>query len=342
MPQANMHHKASHLCPWDNVSFEEVIEAVAAWRHPWAQGGQPPSTQGSTFVELCRGFREALAELDDPTNRTTFQLALVEWLYALARANIKRGRVFDLAAVLGQGRADCLGYAKLFAVLARASGLDAGIVEVVIDNAGRHVPHTLNLICLANGGWRLVDFWHGSTNIGHRRLGLEVLEDDVWRVKDADWEELLQADGIRPLPDEALSAITLYILGNRHLDRDEYQAGLDCYTEALRLYPGNARFHFNRAIARDNLGDAEGARQDYARALSDEDSLTRVLATEHDEIVGLIELDERGVPPKIQDIYLLRHGFITGKPMPPAEIAAALGISEDEVGMALSEAPATQ
>ena len=102
------------------------------------------------------------------------QKLMIEWLYASIRRNIKRGRIFDLREVLATGKADCLGYAKLLTVLGRHCGLDLGVVEVIVDTRGIIVPHTATLVRLADGKPQIVDFWYGSTDSWHQRLGLSV------------------------------------------------------------------------------------------------------------------------------------------------------------------------
>jgi transglutaminase/protease-like cytokinesis protein 3 len=98
----------------------------------------------------------------------------MNWVYGTIRLNIKRGRLFGTDKVLSQGEADCLGYAHLFQQLGRRLSLDTGIVEVVIDNAGRPVPHVVNIFRLSDKRIRFIDLWYGSTNVRHRRIGLMV------------------------------------------------------------------------------------------------------------------------------------------------------------------------
>ena len=50
----------------------------------------------------------------------------------------------------------------------------------------------------------------------------------------------------------------------------------------------SARFFYNRAIAYENLGEAEKAAADYNQALSSEAAAIRILAREHDAVTSLI------------------------------------------------------
>ena len=161
------------------------------------------------------------------------------------RSNVKRGRAFELDEVLSTRRADCLGYAKLFFALAPGFGLELGIVAVLIDNAGRCVPHHVNLLNLASGTYRFIDAWYGSGDISHRRIGALV----NGRPKDIDREELSGIQDLRGLPDRCIDAITLYIKGNRCLERDELDEAIKCYSEAIALYLNNSRAFYNRALA---------------------------------------------------------------------------------------------
>jgi len=266
------------------------------------------------------------------------ELAMLNWLYDLIKRNVKRGRIFQLRDVLLHQQADCLGYAKLLNHLGPRFGLDIGIVEVVIDNGGRYTPHYVNLLRFSTGGRQFMDLWYGSRDIRHRRIGAQVKEGRIWRIKDLNWDELGKVKDIRGLPPTSVDGITHYILGNRHLergirdaDREELDSAIAHYSKAINLYPGYARAYFNRAIAYENEGKYEKARLDYAQALRDEASQIRVLATEHEEVIQLMELDRANIGMKDQEIYLLRRGFITGEQMPSADIAKRYGISESEV-----------
>ena len=266
------------------------------------------------------------------------ELAMLNWLYDSIKRNVKRGRIFQLRDVLLHQQADCLGYAKLLSSLGQRFGLDIGIVEVVIDNGGRHTPHYVNFLKLSSGRRQFTDLWYGSRDIKHRRIGAQVKEGGKCRTKDLDWEELEKVEDIRGLPSTSVDGITHYILGNRHLERgirDEDSEELDNaiahYSKAINLYPGYARAYFNRAIAYENEGKYEKANLDYAQALRDKASQIRVLATEHEEVIQLLELDRANIGMKEQEIYLLRRGFITGEQTSSADIAKRYGISESEV-----------
>jgi tetratricopeptide (TPR) repeat protein len=307
------------------------LELPLRWRH---------LTPTRDVTQLARMVSQGLAEIQSASYKSRLEVSLSGWLYDFIRANVKRGRVFDLAQVLRRGSADCLGYAKLFALLGRLFGLDVGVIEVVVDNAGRYVPHTAVLLRLENRSRRLIDLWYGSKNIRHQRLGLQVRRGGAWRVEDLDLKELGGGDEVCYLPDPCVDAITLYIRGNRHLDRHEHAAAIGCYSEAIDLYPGNARLFYNRAIAYENLGKDGKAKADYACALSDAAALIRILATEHDEVISLLDLDAKGIGDLAQEVYLLYHGFVTGRKVPLPGIARRLGLSEAETKAILSSAEA--
>lgn len=261
--------------------------------------------------------------------RSRLEVSLTGWLFNLIQANIKRGRIFTLGEVLRKGQADCLGYAKLFTILGRLTGLDTGVIEIPVDNAGRYVPHTACLVKLPDGRRRFVDLWYGSDNIRHRRAGLRVRRGGQWNIEDIDWPEL---PGLETsyLSDSCVDAMTCYIQGNRYLNGGEFSRAIEYYSEGIRLYPENARLFYNRAVAYESLGQSADARQDYARALRDDSAVVRVRAIEHEEISGLIDLDERGLGNKEQEVYLLYAGFITGRRLPPSRIARRLGLPAGE------------
>jgi len=301
--------------------------ALANWYIP----GLPPELRGSTTQKIDLEavgvlISQKLDEARGEEETSGIQIAISDWLYSLVRSNVKRGRVFELDDVLSTGRADCLGYTKLFSAIGPRFGLPLGIVEVLIDNAGRYVPHHVNILNLANGANRFVDAWYGSSNVRHRRIGAMV--DGVPR--DIDEEELSGIRDLRGLPDRCIDAITLYIEGNRFLQRDELDQAIRNYSEAIELYPNNSRAFYNRALAHDRKGDAEKAKLDYAQALKDESSLIRVLAT-IGELEDLIILDDKGIGELEQDIYLWHKGFKTGEQVGYEEIGRRYKISPEEV-----------
>jgi tetratricopeptide (TPR) repeat protein len=271
------------------------------------------------------------------------ELALSNWLYDLVRRNVKRGRVFEVRDVLIQRQADCLGYAKLMTCLGRRFALEIGIIEVVIDNAGRRLPHYINIVRLSSGGTRFMDLWYGSKNITHLRIGAWVKERGKWRVKDLDWNELESLEDIKGLPLSLVDGITHYIMGNRHLEkgiretnREELDRAIAEYDKAISLYPGYARAYFNKAIAYENKGERGKASSDYAWALRDEASQIRVLAREHEDVIRLMELDRTRIEAREQEIYLLRKGFITGEAVASTDVASRYRISESEAGRVIS------
>ena len=285
-----------------------------------------PTTQKIDLEAVGLLISQKLDEAHDAEQTSWIQIVISDWLYSLVRSNVKRGRFFELDDVLSTGRADCLGYTKLFSAIGPRFSLVLGIAEVLIDNAGRYVPHHVNILNLANGVYRFVDAWYGSSNIRHRRIG--ALVDGVPR--DINEEELSGIRNLRGLPERCIDAITLYIEGNRFLQRDELDEALKHYSKAIELYPNNSRAFYNRALAHDRKDNEEKAKLDYAQALKDESSLIRVLAT-IEELEDLIKLDEKGISELEQDIYLWHKGFKTGEQAGYEDIAHSYKISPEEV-----------
>lgn len=323
------------LAAFKDMPEPAMLKAVIdSWYKPEAPSGL--ASVVSTFRAGGEvAIRRRLSQVKSRRYRSQLEVKVISWLYNFIRANVKRGRVFDLCEVLQKGRADCLGYAKLFTLLGRLAGLDAGVIEVVTDNKGRYVPHTAALVRLSDQRRRFVDLWYGSRDIKHFRMGLWVKQGGAWKITDLDLPELGSQE-VCYLPDYCVDAITLYIRGNRSLNRQEFDSAVRYYSKAIELYPTNARLFYNRAIAYENLGEHNKADADYARALSDEASQIRVLAVEHDEVASLINLDTDGVDERTQEMYLLHRGFATGKEVPLAGIARRFGLSEAEAAAILS------
>ncbi len=176
------------------IGMEALSSALEEWQLP-ALPQKPASCP--LLRHLGRSARARIAATRDDQVKTGIELAIVDWLYQTIRQNIKRGRLFEINRVLEERQADCLGYSKLFLLLGERLALDTGIVEVVVDNAGRFVPHVANIIRLSNGCKRFVDLWYGSCDVSHRRLGLAVKQRGRWRVVDADRKELRKFSDIK-------------------------------------------------------------------------------------------------------------------------------------------------
>jgi len=300
------------------VTFQEINQALSRWNIPEI----PKNSSDQTTEGKAR---------------------LSNWLYDLVRQNVKRGRIFQLRDVLLHQQADCLGYAKLLRLVGKRFALDIGIVEVVIDNAGRYTPHYVNLVKLSSDKWQFMDGWYGSRDIKHRRIGAQVKEGGSWRIEDLGWNELEEVEDIRGLPQKAVDGITYYILGNRHLEkgirdtsREELDMAIAHYSKAINLYSGYARAYFNRAIAYENKREHDKASLDYAQALRDESSQIRVLAREHEDVIGLIQLGRAEIGTKEQEIYLLKKGFMTGQQVASVDIAKHYGMSESKMSKIIS------
>ncbi|MFC1939867.1 tetratricopeptide repeat protein [Chloroflexota bacterium] len=319
----------------DAPEIEELEKVTDSWHRT-----EPP--RGLESVSLASGIRgrgkikHRLNTIKSSRYRSRFEVKVISWLYDFIRANIKRGRIFDLREVLQAGGADCLGYAKLFTLLGRLFGLDTGIIEVVIDNKGRYAPHTAILVRLSNHRLRFVDLWYGSKNIKHKKLGLSVKRGTTWQVEDIEMSALNSLEEIGYLPDHCVNAITHYIRGNRHLNQQEFDIAIRYYSKAIDLYSTNARFFYNRATAYENLGQQEKASADYSQALSDEDAIIRILAREHDEVTSLLNLDAQGVDNLAQEMYLLHKGFTTGNEVPISVVAKKFGLPEAGIKAILS------
>ncbi len=299
----------------DSPSAEKFWKIINSWPQPALPEKLTASDETLSFQKTCRRIRRKLSSARSIRSRKLLEKAALDWLYAFIHLNVKRGRIFNIAEVLETRQADCLGYAKLLTTLGRYCGLDLGIVEVVIDNRGRNVPHTATLVRLADGARQFIDFWYGSKDIRHKRLGLRVKRNGRWRIADIDYTDLNNAEDIRYLPDNTVDAITLYIEGNRSLKQGNFAQAVEQYSQSIQLYPQNARTYYNRALAFENLGEKEKAQSDYERALRDRSSKIRTLAIQPDDVVDLIKLDEQHIPDSEQYDYLLEKGFITGKPV---------------------------
>lgn len=318
----------------DSANPAELTAIIARWELAAIDGQLGEiiqSADGTQFWELSALFEQKLKSLDNIRAKSRLEKLILDWLYDFVRLNVIRGRIFDLREVLRTGSADCLGYAKILTVLGRLCGLDLGIVEVLIDNRGRVLPHTATLVRLADGKRQFVDFWYGSRDIHHRRFGLRVKKDGRWLIEDVDSRDVKNVEDITYLPDQTVNAITFYIEGNGLLKKGDYAAAVKEYTRAIRLYPQNVRAFYNRAIAYEKLGWMSRAEEDYQQALGDDQSLKRAAAVQPEEIEALILLDEKYVPELDQKIYLLGAGFVTGKKVPARRIAAKLGLDEEEV-----------
>jgi len=170
----------------DSPEPEELISVIDNWKKPELPGDLKALgsvNREAGFRELSALLREKLDRSGEFSTRKQLERLIIDWLYVLVRLNVKRGRIFDLREVIKTSQADCLGYAKVFTVLGRQCGIDTGVVEVIIDNRSEAVPHTAVMVRLAEGYRQFIDFWYGSRDIRHKRLGLSVKYGNEWRVE---------------------------------------------------------------------------------------------------------------------------------------------------------------
>jgi tetratricopeptide (TPR) repeat protein len=327
----------------DSPSREKLESSFASWSLPLLPEdfrGLAAGRDGNNVLTLCSLFNSTEKLTEGVSRQKTLEFLIVDWLYTLIRANIKRGRYFELDQVLKCQLADCLGYVKVFTLLGRLCGLPTGAVEVTIDNRGRRAPHTAALVILPDGARRFIDFWYGSTNIRHRKLGLSVETDNGWKVADVALKDLGTYSGVSYLPDYCVDALTFYVRGNRFLKNGQFREAIEEYSRAIELYPLNSRVFYNRAIACESLGEQDKARKDYARALIDEAAVERTSATQAEEVETLINLDSAGLSERDQHVYLLHTGFVTGRRTSPPALARKLRLSVKKVLTILATAGA--
>ncbi len=293
-----------------------TLEALPSWRLP-----EIPALLGEPVRRLAGAASQISARLEKERPDHRLHLAAAGWLYDLVRSNVKRGRAFELDEVLATGRADCLGYARLFRALGPHFGLELGVVEVLVDNAGRCVPHHAALFSLPDGTYRFLDPWYGSKDISHRRLGALV----GGRPQDIGRKDLNHVSRLCGLPEPCIEAIALYIRGNHCLQEGKLDMAIERYSAAIALYPHNSRALYNRALAYERKGETSKARQDYAEAVKDERSLIRIMASTAG-LEDLIRLDDAGIGEREQEIYLWHRGYRTGVPVGCEEISLKAGL----------------
>ena len=303
-----------------------LVDTWRTWHIPEIPASLSPDTIDRHSLALCASaIQKQLTEARDILQKKTVEGLFIDWLYSTVRYNIKRSRTYELHEVLHSGKADCLGYARLFASLGTLFGVKLGVIEVLIDNAGRHVPHYVNLTHLADNSRRFIDLWYGSTDIRHRRIAALI----NGTVNDINMRDINDTDKIEGLPGNYIRALTLYIKGNRFLEHDDMDDAIACYSEAIGLYPGNSRIWFNRAIAYERRKKFEDAQHDYAVAFKDNAGIIRIMAN-IEELEELIRLDENHIAEREQDIYLYYKGFKTGEPATCELTGKKYGITAEE------------
>lgn len=310
---------------------EELDKALASWEFPFTPKGSPTHLNLRETLDWIKG------QLATEETRLKTELPTLEWIFDLVRANVKRGRFFELRRAFGERKADCLAYSQILKLLGERASLNVGVIEVLIDNTGRIVSHPANLFKPLRGKWRIVDLWYGSKDINHRRIGAMLKERGEWGIRDIDRDEFMKIEDIAGLPSQCVSALTWYTYGNIFLNRRLWDRAIECYSNAISLYPQNARFYFNRALAYEQKGDLELALKDREYALRDEASLIRVMAEEQEDITKLILLDERGINQRDQELYLLSQGYITGQKENLNELAKRFNTSAEEIKQKLEE-----
>lgn len=108
---------------------------------------------------------------------------------------------------------------------------------------------------------------------------------------------------MQPQSEEKSRASSLNAAGIRMTDAGRFAEAIAAFSEALALAPGMAGVYFNRAEARRQTGDAEGARRDLLEALKlapDEPDFSHAL--------GLLSYEEDDFP-AATELYLKAIGL---------------------------------
>jgi len=73
-----------------------------------------------------------------------------------------------------------------------------------------------------------------------------------------------QADAVNTPSDN--STMNILELADQRFDDDQFEEAIDLYTQAIALFPSNEDLFVNRGLAKEMLGDDEGAIKDYQKA----------------------------------------------------------------------------
>lgn len=81
------------------------------------------------------------------------------------------------------------------------------------------------------------------------------------------WRRLWGRGSPPPAAPPAPDAPTLAAAAREHFDRSDFPAAIEGYSRALELDPKLCEAYERRGVARERMGDLDGARADYAKSI---------------------------------------------------------------------------
>ncbi len=178
---------------------------------------------------------------------------------------------FDLADVIKNKQANCLGYSQLFYILGNSISLSVIPINVVELQAPGPLPtgaaHVSYIVSLFDGRTIMLNLVPGGF-VSERFIIEERFTKigNYWELKDKD-NPLDIYRKIQLLDKDGLIAYVYSNRGNVCASTGQYDRSIRDYIRAIKLNPNFAEAYNNRGIAYRNLGELKQAVADYTKAI---------------------------------------------------------------------------
>jgi tetratricopeptide (TPR) repeat protein len=241
---------------------EDFVQMISGWRN--AQGRPVFVVWRQKFAKAKEANKQGkiskdqLAKIEENITRELSQRIQKEVSY-----NIK---FFDLADVIKQRQAQCLGYSQLFYVLGNSIGFSAKAIGVVEQRTGALTAHASGIVSLTDGKMMMVDLAHGFVSKPFIIKKEFAKVGNYWELKDRD-NPLGIHRRIQILDRSGLIAAIYTNRGVIYGKSGQYQKAISYFTRAIELNPEDAETYSNLGKAYAGLGQYLKAISDYTKAI---------------------------------------------------------------------------
>jgi len=258
-----------HVCEleYSEKVAEDFVTMVNSWKNKKANSFCASRSQ--KLRQAREGYQQGRVNIADVVKVERGIIEDIAWLIE-CRFNCS-DEVFELADVIRNRQASCLGYTQLFYILGKSLGLSVIPVNVVELQVPGPLPagdaHVACIVNLSDGRTIMLNLVPDCFISGPF-----IMEEKFTKVGDY---LQLQDDGnplniyrkIQLLDKDGLTAYIYSNWGSVFASSGQYERALIDYTRAIELKANLAEAYNNRGIAYRNLGRLRQAVDDYTKAV---------------------------------------------------------------------------
>jgi len=241
----------------DQWNFSQLPEKIK----PFVTGSQIAS-RSVDIKQIQRDICNYLREMPSSEAKSELEKQVSQWLATLIAENIKPQQdIQHLRGIFETQSANCLGFSKLFTLIARQFGIDSGVALIEYESPdGKSFLHAINLVRLSNGDTILQHIAPKPRNAAMKRILLTVNENETWVEKTLTAQDLIKTkpSDLRGLNENSVLALTGFVAAKKSIEMDGIPGAMRNIGIAMQIDPENpyvlinllklAYFHTNEQI----------------------------------------------------------------------------------------------